>query len=103
MHDAKKTTLLAGMAARPVRIREIEHGVGVAIGPDFGHVQDVSAGLTLAPQRTPRAAIEVSLPGIERGAQGLLIRVCQHPDFSRHAVLYDHRDQAVVIVLELLE
>ena len=90
-----EAAVAAGVAGRAARGGEDQQGVAVAIGADVDEVEEIAAGLALAPRAAARAAVEgdeaVGDRRVERGA----VHVAEHPHFAGGGVLDDGGDEAV--------
>ena len=65
---------------RPDGIDRDQEGVAIAVRGDVDEPKDVAGRLALAPQPIARSRVEVDLPGLERGRQGLAVHMSDHQD-----------------------
>src|SRR5918995_1911775 len=100
---AEEAGPLARVAGRSGGLDERKQGVRVAVVAQLAQALDVARCLALAPELLARAAEEVHLPGLARVTQGLLIHVGHGQNLARPPVLHDARDEATLVVGDLVQ
>ena len=76
-------------------------GIPVVIRHDALHTLFVPRGFPLVPQLLAAATPEVGLPRLHGSPDTLLIHERDHQDLAGPGVLYDCRNESVLVILEL--
>src|SRR5581483_2465284 len=93
-HLAEKARPLAGVAGRPDRVDEEQHGVLVAIDEDFLDPEVVAGCLALGPKLLAGPAPERDEPELLALPPGVFVQHADHQHLVRLVVLHDTKHQA---------